>query len=80
MTGAAARARLRPRRWVPVPVPERTAMHHHAISVQPVERDCICLERGDDEPHIAACNLRFRAKFFAAWRGVRAEFYRDARF
>jgi hypothetical protein len=55
-------------------------MHHHAISVQPVERDCICLERGDDEPHIAACNLRFRAKFFAAWRGVRAEFYRDARF
>ncbi len=54
-------------------------MPHHAISVQPVERDCICLERRGDQPHIAACNSRFRAKFFAAWLGVRAEFYRDGR-
>jgi hypothetical protein len=48
----------------------------HGLPLQPVERDCICLERRDDEPHIAACNLQFRSKFFAVWRGVREQFYR----
>jgi hypothetical protein len=48
----------------------------HGLSLQPVKRDCICLERRDDEPHIAACNLQFRSKFFAAWRGAREQFYR----
>ena len=47
------------------------------LPLRPVERDCICLERRDGEPHIAACNLRFRAKFFAVWRGVRDQFYRQ---
>jgi hypothetical protein len=50
----------------------------HGLPFEPVERDCICLERrDDDEPHIAACELRFRSKFFAAWRGIRDEFYRS---
>ena len=48
----------------------------HGLPLEPVERDCICLERRDGEPHIADCNLRFRSKFFAAWRGIRDEFYR----
>jgi hypothetical protein len=49
----------------------------HGLSLQPVERDCICLDRRPDEPHTPDCNLRFRSKFFAAWRGIRDEFYRS---
>lgn len=52
-------------------------MHgHHEI--RPVKRDCICLERGRDGSHIAACNTAFRGKFFSAWRGLRAAFQADA--
>jgi hypothetical protein len=43
--------------------------------IAPVVRDCICLERRPGDPHIAECVRRYRAKFFAAWRGVRAGFY-----
>ena len=49
---------------------------HHDI--RPVERDCMCLERKQDGPHIAACNARYRAKFFASWLGVRKDFYAEA--
>lgn len=49
---------------------------HHDI--RPVERDCICLERKLDGPHIAQCNAKFRAKFFTSWRGVRTDFYAEA--
>ena len=48
---------------------------HHDI--RPVERDCICLERKPDGPHIAACNTRYRAKFFGSWAGIRADFYAE---
>jgi len=41
----------------------------------PVQRDCICLQRACDGPHIAECNQRFRAKFFGAWRAERFLFY-----
>ncbi len=44
------------------------------VQLRPVERDCICLERKSDGPHIAACNHAFREKFFGTWRGVRAAF------
>jgi hypothetical protein len=49
---------------------------HHDI--RPVERDCICLERKLDGPHIAQCNAKFRAKFFTSWLGVRNDFYAEA--
>ena len=42
--------------------------------IRPVERDCICLLRGPDGPHIAACESRFRAKFFGSWRALRSDF------
>ena len=42
--------------------------------IRPVERDCICLLRGPEGPHIAACESRYRAKFFASWRGIRSDF------
>jgi hypothetical protein len=45
----------------------------------PVQRDCICLTRAPDEPHIAQCNARFRAKFFGAWRAERFLFYGSPR-
>jgi hypothetical protein len=45
----------------------------------PVQRDCICLQRGPDGPHIADCNRRFRAKFLGAWRAERFLFYGAAR-
>jgi hypothetical protein len=41
----------------------------------PVQRDCICLMRAPDGPHIADCNARFKAKFFGAWRAERFLFY-----
>lgn len=41
----------------------------------PVQRDCICLLRTPDEPHIADCNARYKAKFFGAWRAERLLFY-----
>ena len=41
----------------------------------PVQRDCICLTRTPDGPHIADCNARFKAKFFGAWRAERFLFY-----
>jgi hypothetical protein len=43
--------------------------------IGPVERDCICLQRTADGPHIADCNQRFKAKFFGAWRAERLLFY-----
>jgi len=43
----------------------------------PVQRDCICLQRGPGEPHIAQCNRTYREKFFRAWRHQRALFYRS---
>ncbi len=46
--------------------------HRH---VEPVQRDCICLMRGEGEPHIAQCDARFRAKFFSFWRAERFLFY-----
>lgn len=46
---------------------------HH--NIRPVERDCICLERKPDGPHIAACNVAFRVKFFGTWLAVREDFY-----
>lgn len=49
--------------------------HHH---IRPVERDCICLERKPDGPHIAACNAAFRVKFLGTWSGVRQGFYAEA--
>jgi len=49
---------------------------HHDI--RPVERDCICLERTLDGPHIAQCNAQFRAKFFTSWSTVRNDFYAEA--
>lgn len=48
---------------------------HSQPAPGPVERDCICLLRTPDEPHIAQCNSKFRAKFFRAWRRERAGFY-----
>lgn len=42
---------------------------HHDI--RPVERDCICLERTDADPHIAACDSAYRAKFFGTVSRVR---------
>lgn len=51
------------------------SLHH---DIRPVERDCICLQRKLDGPHIAQCNARFRAKFFTSWRGVRNDFYAEA--
>ncbi len=47
--------------------------HHHTLS--PVERDCICLQRGIEGPHIAQCDNNFRAKFFGAWGAERLLFY-----
>lgn len=52
-------------------------MHGH-FQPRPVERDCICLERKLDGPHIAACNRAFREKFFGTWRSVRAAFGADS--
>jgi hypothetical protein len=46
-----------------------------SAGIGPVERDCICLQRTGDGPHIAECNQRFRAKFFGAWRAERLLFY-----
>jgi hypothetical protein len=43
--------------------------------IGPVQRDCICLTRTPDGPHIAQCNAKFRAKFFGAWRAERFLFY-----
>jgi hypothetical protein len=48
---------------------------HHDI--RPVERHCICLERKPDGPHIHACNVAYRMKFFGSWAGVRADFYAE---
>lgn len=45
----------------------------------PVQRDCICLARTPDGPHIAECNAKFRAKFFGAWRAERFLFYGSSR-
>lgn len=42
---------------------------HHDI--RPVERDCICLLRTDADPHIAACDTAYRAKFFGTVSRVR---------
>ena len=41
----------------------------------PVERDCSCLTRIPDGPHIAECNARYKAKFVGAWRAERFLFY-----
>lgn len=46
-----------------------------SAGIGPVERDCICLQRTADGPHIADCNKRFKAKFFGAWRAERFLFY-----
>jgi hypothetical protein len=48
---------------------------HNEPAPEPVERECICLMRAPDAPHIAQCNQRFRAKFFQAWRQQRSLFY-----
>jgi hypothetical protein len=48
---------------------------HNEPAPGPVERDCICLMRAAEAPHIAECNQRFRAKFFRAWRHQRFLFY-----
>jgi hypothetical protein len=46
-----------------------------STGIGPVERDCICLQRTADGPHIAECDQRFKAKFFGAWRAERFLFY-----
>lgn len=46
--------------------------------IHPVERDCICLQRRVHEPHIAACDGAFRAKFLSALRGLRATLRSEA--
>lgn len=51
------------------------AHHDDEHVLGPVRRDCICLTREPDTPHIAECNKRFRAKFFGAWRAERFLFY-----
>ena len=48
---------------------------HDQPAPRPVERDCICLMRAPDEPHIAQCDSKFHASFFRAWRHRRALFY-----
>ncbi|MEA2156962.1 MAG: hypothetical protein QOE11_3102 [Solirubrobacteraceae bacterium] len=45
----------------------------------PVQRDCVCLMRTPEGPHIAQCNAKFRAKFFGAWRAERFLFYGSSR-
>jgi hypothetical protein len=49
--------------------------HDDETGIGPVQRDCICLVRAPDAPHIADCNRRFRAKFFGLWRHHRQLFY-----
>lgn len=41
----------------------------------PVQRNCRCLMRAPDGPHIAECNRRYREKFFSSWRAERFLFY-----
>jgi hypothetical protein len=63
--------------WIsPQLADEGLMCRHHDI--RPVERDCICLERTSDAPHIAACDSAFRAKFFGAWARVREDFHTEA--
>jgi|GEM_PF-3287195 len=50
-----------------------------AAGLGPVRRDCICLMRTPEGPHIAQCNQRQRAKFFGAWRAERLLFYGSPR-
>lgn len=45
-------------------------MHRHH-DIRPVERDCICLLRTHSDPHIAACDSAYRAKFFGTVSAVR---------
>lgn len=52
-----------------------SAPDNSSAGIGPVQRDCICLQRVADGPHIAQCNQRFRAKFFGAWRAERLLFY-----
>ena len=49
--------------------------HSDSPFLGPVQRDCICLTRKPDGPHIAQCNAQFRAKFFSSWRAERFLFY-----
>ena len=45
--------------------------------IRPVERDCICLLRTHADPHIAACDSAYRAKFFGAVSAVRSTLRAD---
>jgi hypothetical protein len=59
--------------------PQVSEPGNSSAQLGPVQRDCICLMRAPDGPHIAQCNAKFRAKFFGAWRAERFLFYGSSR-